>query len=66
MSLLVYCTHHGAQAMLLHQPEGVLVARCEVIGLGWAHVTSGHRAHGVDHICRKGTMHKAHFRTAYF
>lgn len=60
------CTHHSAQAMLLHQPEGVLVAGGEVIGLSWAHMTSGHWPHGVDHICREGTTHKAHFNTTYF
>lgn len=63
---VLYCTHHSAQAMLHHQPEGVLVAGGEVIGLGRPHMTSGHRAHGVDHICREGTIHKAHFSTAYF
>lgn len=51
----MFCTHHAAQAMLLHQPEGVLIARGEVIGLCRAHVTSGHWAHSVDHICQKGT-----------
>lgn len=51
--------------MLLHQPEGVLVAGGEVIGLSIAHMTSGHWAHGVDHICWKGTTHKAHFSKAY-
>lgn len=45
-------THHSSQAVLLHQPEGVLVAGSEVIGLGGAHVIPGHRAHGVDDICR--------------
>lgn len=47
-------THHSSQAVLLHQPEGVLVAGSEVIGLGGAHVTPGHRAHGVDDICHAG------------
>lgn len=45
-------THHSSQAMFLHQPEGVLVAGSEVIGLGGAHMIPGHRAHGVDDICR--------------
>lgn len=58
VSVVAYCTHHSAQAMLLHQPEGVLVAGGEVIGLGRAHMTSGHRAHGVDHICRRGQYTK--------
>lgn len=61
-----YCTHHSAQAMLLHQPEGVLVAGGEVIGLSWAYMTSGHWSHGVDHICQKGTTDKAHFNTVLF
>lgn len=47
-------THHSSQAVLLHQPEGVLVAGSEVIGLGGAHVTPGHRAHSVDDICHAG------------
>lgn len=55
-------THHTAQAMLLHQGEGALVARCEVIGLRLAHVISGHRAHGVDHICWKETTQKRSFQ----
>lgn len=49
---VVRATHHSSQAVLLYQPEGVLVAGSEVIGLGGAHVTPGHRAHGVDDICR--------------
>lgn len=53
----MYCTHHSAQAMFLHQPEGVLVAGGEVVGLRRAYMTSGHRAHGVDHIC-EGGRHK--------
>lgn len=51
----MYGTHHSAQVMLLHQVEGVLVAGGEVVGLCRAHVTSGHRPHGVDHICGNGT-----------
>lgn len=47
-------THHSSQVVLLHQPEGVLVAGSEVVGLGGAHVVPGHRAHGVDDICRAG------------
>lgn len=63
VSVAACCTHHSAQAMLLHQPEGVLVAGGEVVGLGRAHMTSGHRAHCVDHICRKGTNTQS---SAYF
>lgn len=57
LSAVMYCTYHSAQAMFLHQPEGVLVTGGEVVGLSWAHMTSGHRAHGVDHIC-EGGRHK--------
>lgn len=45
------CTHHSSQAVLFHQLQRVLVARCEVVVLGRADVISGHGAHGVDDIC---------------
>lgn len=60
-SVFAYCTHHSGQVMFLHQPEGALIAGGEVIGLGRAHMTSGHRAHGMDHICQKGTTQKSPF-----
>lgn len=46
------CTHHSSQAVLFHQLQRVLVARCEVVVLGRADVISGHGAHGVDDICK--------------
>lgn len=58
----VRATHHSSQAVLLHQPEGVLVAGSEVIGLGGAHVTPGHRAHGVDDICHAEKQHRVPFQ----
>lgn len=60
--VLVRATHHSSQAVLLHQPEGVLVAGSEVIGLGGAHVTPGHRAHGVDDICHAGKQDRVPFQ----
>lgn len=62
--LVMRCTHHSPQVMLLHQPEGVLVAGGEVVGLSAANMTSGHWAHSVDHICQKGTTYEVHVSTA--
>lgn len=49
--LMRWKTHHGFQFVLLHQIKWVLVAGGKIV-LHWrAHITSGHRAHGVDYIC---------------
>lgn len=56
-------THHRSQFILLHQIKWVLVAGGKIVFHCRTHITSGHRAHGVDHICWRKSSTECFIKT---